>query len=107
MVTRAAILVPANDLSWVRFWTVYPRREAKLDARKAWAQLAPDAALVDTIIQALGWQRQTDGWQRGFIPLAASYLRGRRFEDERPVTLQPVRRQMSDGAATVFETLLG
>ena len=98
-------MVPDDDSGWVRFWECYPRREAKLDARKAWAQLGPSSELVDQIIQALGWQRQSDQWLRGFIPLPATYLRGRRFDDERSVALAPVRRQMSDGAATVFETL--
>lgn len=101
-IERRSQLVAADDPSWLRFWEVYPRREAKLDARKAWAQLSPDAATVEAIIDALGWQRQTDGWRRGFIPLPASYLRGRRFEDERPVQAQRV---MSDAAAVVFETL--
>ena len=98
----AKLMVHARDPDWVRFWECYPRREAKLDARKAWAQLQPDASLVDTIIQALGWQRQTDGWRRGFVPLPASYLRGRRFEDEQPVQAQRV---MSDAAAIVMQTL--
>lgn len=79
-------LVSEDDRQWLRFWECFPRREAKLDARKAWAQLAPDAALVDSIIHALGWQRQTDCWRRGFVPLPASYLRGRRWEDEPPAT---------------------
>lgn len=96
-------LVASDDLGWLRFWECYPRREAKLDARKAWAQLNPDAALVDAIIQALGWQRQTDGWLRGFVPLPASYLRGRRFEDEPPT--RPALRQMSEAAAVVFQVL--
>ena len=95
-------MVHETDPDWVRFWEVYPRREAKLDARKAWAQLHPDAALVDTIIQALGWQRQTDGWRRGFVPLPASYLRGQRWTDEQPVQAQRV---MGDAAATVLSTL--
>lgn len=93
-------MVPENDPNWLRFWEVYPRRQAKLDARKAWAQLNPDEALVDCIIQALGWQRQTKQWLEGFIPLPASYLRGRRWEDEPPVK---VHRQMSDAAALVFQ----
>ena len=75
-------MVPDDDPHWRRFWEVYPRRDAKLDARKAWAQLSPDEATVDAIIHALGWQRQTDQWRRGFVPLPASYLRGRRWEDE-------------------------
>ena len=39
-----------------RFWQAYPRKIAKGDARKAWQALAPDAALVDRIFDALVWQ---------------------------------------------------
>ena len=98
-------LVPVDDPGWVRFRECYPRREAMLDARKAWAQLNPDAALVEVIIQALGWQRPY--WERKGEwyepPLPATYLRTRRFEDE--PSAQPAVRQMSAAAATVFQTL--
>ena len=99
------VIIAADDPGWTRFWECYPRREAKLDARKAWAQLNPDAELVDAIIQALGWQRQywakKGDWYEP--PLPATYLRNRRFEDEPPA--RSAMRQMSKAAATVFQTL--
>ena len=64
------------------FWAAYPRRHAKKDALKAWRQLHPSAETVQLILNALTWQKQTDQWKRNIIPLAGSYLRGERWEDE-------------------------
>ena len=75
-----------------RFWTAYPRKIAKGDARKAWQALAPDAALVDRILDALVWQTRQPDWLRDggtWIPYPATYLRSERWEDE-PVTLPQV-----------------
>ena len=72
-----------------RFWHAYPRRTAKGTARKAWAKLAPDAALVERILEALVWQTRQPDWLRDggtYIPYPASWLRAERWDDE-PVTL--------------------
>ena len=72
-----------------RFWQAYPRKIAKGDARKAWHALAPDAAFVDRILDALVWQTRQPDWLRDggtWIPYPATYLRSERWEDE-PVTL--------------------
>lgn len=69
--------------AWEQFWAVYPRREAKKDALKAWRQAGGDRH-IDAILTALTWQRESDQWQRGYIPLAGTYLRGERWTDENP-----------------------
>ena len=89
---RDARLVPDDDPCWLRFWAMYPRHEAKLDARKAWMQLAPSPELVEMMIEALTWQiplHQWNGEKRDFVPLPASWLRGARWEDEAPVSSAP------------------
>ena len=66
------------------FWSRYPRKVAKANAWKAWAALKPDSALVETISTALEAQRRSEAWTRDdgrFIPHAATWLRGRRWED--------------------------
>jgi len=68
------------------FWAAYPRREARKDAMKAWTQAGGDEH-ADAILAALDWQRNTDQWRRGYVPLAATYLRGERWTDENPVTV--------------------
>lgn len=69
-----------------RFWARWPRRDARQAALKAWARLKPSPELVETILAALEWQIPANGWtpeRREFTPLPASYLNGRRWEDER------------------------
>lgn len=70
------------------FWTPWPKKDAKADAIKAWTQLTPDAELQARIIAAIEAQMKRGGPlardDRQFIPLPASWLRGRRWEDEPP-----------------------
>lgn len=71
------------------FWSSYPKKKAKLDAEKAWAKLRPDAALQQTMATALAWQAQSRDWTKEdgqFIPNAATWLNGRRWEDAPPAT---------------------
>jgi len=78
-------MVADDDPHWLRFWSVYPRRDAKQDARKAWAQVKPTEEQIVRMEQALAWQRPQ--WAQDsykFCPLPATYLRGRRWDDERP-----------------------
>lgn len=75
-------------MSFEDFWSAYPRKVAKADARKAWDRMRPP---VDKILEALKWQRLTDQWQRDggqFIPYPASYLRGERWEDSPTVEIE-------------------
>jgi hypothetical protein len=66
---------------FVRFWKAYPRKEAKGDAEKAFTP-ACKIADPDTIIaKCLAFQWPED---RRFIPLPATWLRARRWEDELP-----------------------
>jgi hypothetical protein len=67
-----------------RIWKLYPRKENKQEARKAWRQLKPDAALIGLIERAIGWQRDLSKWRDGIVPHFSTYLRQRRFDDERP-----------------------
>jgi hypothetical protein len=64
------------------FYRAYPRHEAKADALKAWNKLGPGFLLQTTIIAGLIRYVSTD---KRYIPLPASYLRGRRWEDESTV----------------------
>lgn len=59
----------------------------KQRARKAWAKLKPDEALVETILRALKAQASCEQWTRdggAYIPYPATWLNGRRWEDELP-----------------------
>ena len=82
---RAGTLVADDDPQWLRFWDIYPRRVAKKEARKAWAQLHPDSATVEKMITVLAWQSMQVQWLRDggqYVPYPASWLRAERWEDE-------------------------
>ena len=68
-----------------RFWPAYPRKVGKSNAEKAWRKLDPDPETVKDIITAIAVQRESDQWRRDegqFIPHPATWLNGRRWEDE-------------------------
>ena len=68
------------------FWLAYPKKKAKEAARKAWAKLKPDETLGKEIIQAVIESAKTKDWLKEngkYIPYPATYLNGKRWEDER------------------------
>lgn len=68
-----------------QFWNAYPRKIAKQGAIKAFAKLKADEELLQTILDALERQKMSPQWQRDngqFIPYAATWLNGHRWEDE-------------------------
>lgn len=62
------------------FWEKWPRREAKAAARRAWAKI-PIAEYV-ALMAGLEMWRKSEQWTRGVIPHPATWLNGRRWEDE-------------------------
>ena len=68
------------------FWSAYPKKKAKEAARKAWVKLKPDETLGKEIIQAVLESAKTKDWLKEngkYIPYPATYLNGKRWEDER------------------------
>jgi hypothetical protein len=67
------------------FWKAYPNKKAKREAEKAWKKLAPDAALLASILAAIEVGKSTPTWQKDagqYIPLPPTWINGRRWEDE-------------------------
>lgn len=86
---------PDNSISSIdddfsRFWAAYPRKDGKADALKAWKSLKPNADLQRVILEDIRRRMESGGaWyktEKRYILLPASYLRGRRWEDEGGVT---------------------
>jgi hypothetical protein len=65
-----------------RWYSVYPKRVSVAQAVKAWSKLKPDDELVGKMIAAVKRQEQTRQWIEGFIPNPATWLNGRRWEDD-------------------------
>ena len=69
---------------FLEFWSAYPRKDDKKNAFISWIKHSPN---IDTVLNALNWQRLTLQWKKEdgqFIPLPATYLNAKRWEDEQP-----------------------
>jgi phage replication O-like protein O len=72
---------------FLKFWETYPKKEAKEKAQQVFIKLNPSEELLAVIIKAIKLQQQTPQWLEDggkFIPLPASWLNGKRWEDEIP-----------------------
>jgi hypothetical protein len=100
-VLQFALLPDAVMPGFDRWWTIYPHKVAKKDARKAWRQLAPSESLEDKLYAALQEQiriRHRLLVQRQWVadwPHPATWIRGERWEDE----LAPVPRMTMASSA--------
>ncbi|WP_082629541.1 hypothetical protein [Pseudomonas paralactis] len=77
----------ATDLldGFDQFYRLYPRRQNRPKAESAWKKLKPDAGLRETLLAALANHRLRPDWIRDggqYIPLPATWLNGRCWEDE-------------------------
>lgn len=67
------------------FWKLYPKKKGRKDALKAWNKLKPDPEMQAVMIVALGKHRASRDWLKDggqYVPLAATWLNGERWEDE-------------------------
>lgn len=70
---------------FAEFWAAYPNRKNKKNAERAWSSIKPDAELKSQILRAVEVAMRGDDWRKDggrFIPHPASWLNGRRWEDE-------------------------
>lgn len=101
--------------AFLAFWSNYPWRSKKADAYKAFQQQGLTMQDVPMLLEALAWQKQTPQWTRDggrYVPLPATWLRARSFEDEpfEPPTLVAEIRdtktsRITQGARGLFEDL--
>lgn len=77
--------VPAG---FVRFWNAWPRSPRKVDKAdccKRWKRHGLES-IADQIVAHVEAMCETDQWKRGYEPAPATYLNGRRWEDDMPPT---------------------
>lgn len=82
-----------TDPGFETFWASYPRKAGKEPARKMWAQMRPDADLLDIILSALEQHKRSSQWLKDggqFIPHARTWLHQRRWTDEIEAPARPV-----------------
>ena len=87
--SRYARELEAHEQSFAIFWAKYPRKVSKQEAFKAWKNLTKKAqkAATDAIDAHRDYWLKTDR-EKDKIPHAATWLRGKRWEDE--VNFTPV-----------------
>lgn len=91
---------PAADDLFPKFWKLYPNKKGKAAAEKAWKKLKVTDDLFTLIAEGLAKQGASQAWLKDsgqFIPHPATWLNGKRWEDEIPsaptnVHLLPVNR---------------
>ncbi len=70
--------------TFAAFWLLYPRKVARFDSEKAWKRLG-EADQLAAIVGLVAWRQV---WMRRgemqFVPHAATWLNGHRWEDELP-----------------------
>ena len=77
-----------NCATFDDFWLLYPRRVARRDAMKAWAQMTA-AEQMAAVVAMVDWRRVWATKDKEFLPYPATWLRGGRWEDELPETDGP------------------
>ncbi|MBU1363938.1 MAG: hypothetical protein KKE51_08975 [Gammaproteobacteria bacterium] len=92
------------DDGFASFWEQYPKKVAKPQAMKAWKKIKPAGQVIADLMAGLEQQKASGDWQKDggqFIPHPATWLNGRRWEDEAPAagqTAAPSRNPIFAGA---------
>ena len=76
----------ARGAEFEKFWTAYPRKEGKQKARAAFEKVAVP---LETLLEAIERQKSSAQWTKDegqFIPHPATWLNGKRWEDQLPQT---------------------
>jgi hypothetical protein len=76
-----------DSLLFDAFWAAYPRKDAKLAARKAFDKAKPTPELVTRMLDALAWQVHRPQWVKDhgqYVPLPATWLHRGQWLDTPP-----------------------
>ncbi len=74
-----------RNMLFEKFYHVYPKKKARLDAEKAWKKINPDEDLLNKMLISIEKSKNSDDWIRDdgkYVPFPATWLNKRRWEDE-------------------------
>lgn len=83
-----------------RFWSSYPRKQSKINARKAFEKINPSEELLGKMLSAIEEASKSYQWTKDagqFIPLPATWLNQGRWEDEMLVNTGQAHQSSSGG----------
>ncbi len=75
----------AREQLFNAFWTAYPKKIGKDEARKAFEKRKPNEQLVDLMVTAVEQQKRSETWLKDggqFIPNPATWLNQGRWQDD-------------------------
>lgn len=73
------------DSGFSDFWQSYPKKVDKVRAMKAWTKAKLAGQMLNELLAGLQRQKASADWQKDggqFVPHPATWLTGRRWEDE-------------------------
>ncbi len=73
-----------------QLWSAFPRKTAKVVARRAFKKASKKTTLAD-MLDALEVHKHTEQWQRGVIPHLSTWLNQERWADEVGIVLMSPR----------------
>lgn len=74
-----------NNNAFERFYAVYPKKKARIEAEKAFSKLNPDETLLDVMITAVNKAKQSEDWMKDkgrYIPYPATWINAKRWLDQ-------------------------
>lgn len=98
--TSLSLSLNKHMVDFDQFWAIFPKKQGKQQAVKAWQKIKPDSTLFDKIMAALNAQSLSEAWQKDngkYVPHPSTWLNGSRWEDE----LEPKQNQLDSGSQLV------
>jgi hypothetical protein len=97
----------AREDCFETFWKNYPRKEGKEKARKAFAKVS---APIDVLLAAVEQHKKSTQWTKDngqFIPHPATWLNGKRWEDQlEPDAAAPNSRELDADEVAAIQRML-
>lgn len=78
---------------FLRWYSHYPRKQARGDAKKAWEQTKHIRPPIEQMVKALIVQKEQEQWRNEsgkYVPLPATYLRREQWSDVTEIELAQV-----------------
>lgn len=79
------------DRAFDAFWAAYPLHKSKVKAYEAFQALNPDSKLLEAMILAIQKQKSWRRMREGYIPMPATWIRERRWEDDEEPELKETK----------------
>ncbi len=101
---RQMKMTKEQEQGFITFWTLWQKRVAKADAMKAWMQIDPRE--YPAIFAAVPVHFKQPTWSKDgmtYVPYPASWLRGRRWEDE--LSVQKQTSKLENVASMVMDAI--